>query len=197
MARTKKVTKTKKEYENQLYSDSWIYIMLLMTLVLLTHSIENYYFIIDNIQLTISLFLLPIIYFILNVITKKYGYSKTIQAISISGLALVLFVILIEFVVGNGLSFDSIYGEFCAYVISCFVNLTIYYFLLNNTNMSRLAILLNYIFVLIVYYFIYTLFSINLLYLDNFWIAYFSTLLIQLFICIIISFVDKYIKRGI
>lgn len=195
---SKRIDVKKEEKNVELsYSDVWIYILLLTTLLLLTYSIKNYTFDVGYIQLTYSLFLLPIVYFIINFITKKYGYRESIKAISISGISLVLFVVIIDLLLGNGFGFDNVYKEFCGYVVSSFLDLTIYYFLLSNTSMPRLLIFLNFMFVLIAYYFIYMLLSFYNLILDHFWIAYFSTLLIQAVICAILSFIDKYIKRGV
>jgi len=193
----KRVKLKKKERDLGIYYYDFPYILLLTTLLIFAHSVKNYYFSVGYIELTYSLFLLPFIYFILNLITKKYNYQTAIKSISISGISLVVFVVLMGLLSGNGFSFNNIYGEFCAYVVSCFINLTIYYFLLINTKMPGLLIFLNYIFVLITYYFIYMLFSINTISFEYFWISYFSTLVIQAFICWLLTFIDKYIKRGI
>lgn len=194
----KKVSVKKEEKKIEVsYSDAWIYILLLTTSLLLTQAIKNYTFEVGYINLTYSLFLLPIVYFIINLITKKYGYREAIKGISISGISLVLFVVVIDLLSGNGFGFDNVYKEFCGYVVSSFVNLTIYYFLLSNTSMPSLLVFLNFIFALIVNYFIYLLLGFNTLSLENFWISYFSTLLIQATICAIISFIDRYIKRGV
>lgn len=196
MGKIVKLNKEDKKLEINYY-DFLVYILLLTTLLILTHSIKNYYFTVGYIELTYSLFLLPFIYFIINLITKKYGYQGAIKSISISGVSLVLFVVLVGLFAGSGFSFNNIYGEFCAYVVSCFINLTIYYFLLLNTKMPGLLVFLNYIFVLITYYFVYMLFSINAISFEYFWISYFSTLVIQVFICGLLTFIDKYIKRGV
>ena len=191
-----KINKKDKKLEINYY-DFLVYVLLLTTLLVLSHSVRNYYFTVSYIELTYSLFLLPFIYFIINLIIKKYDYQGAIKSISISGIFLVLSVVLVGFFAGNGFSFDDIYGEFCAYVVSSFVNLTVYYFLLLNTKMPSLLVFLNYIFVLIIYYFVYMLFSINTISLEYFWLSYFSTLVIQIFICCLLTFIDKYVKRGI
>ena len=123
----------------------WIYIFLLSTIVMLAHSLKDYTFSFDNITLTYSIFILPFIYFITNYITKKYGYTKSIIGISVSGVVLVLFGLIMSFVIGGNFSFYDIAGEFCGYVISQFVNLTIYQFLLVNTQENFILIFLTYI----------------------------------------------------
>ena len=186
----------RKKKENELYNDSWLYILLLTTLVILLESLKTYKFNVYGTSLTYSIFLLPLIYFIVNYIAKKYDYKKAIAAITISGTLLVLFVIIMSFALGERFILSSITGEFCAYIGSQLVNLTIYMFLLNNTKSPYLLVLLTYIFSLIVYYMFYTLIYLNLIILDNFWMGYFITLGIQFIICIPIAFIDKKVKRG-
>ena len=175
----------------------WIYIFLLSTIVMLAHSLKDYTFSFDNITLTYSIFILPFIYFITNYITKKYGYTKSIIGISVSGVVLVLFGLIMSFVIGGNYSFYDIAGEFCGYVISQFVNLTIYQFLLVNTQENFILIFLTYIFAFVVNYLFYTLIYMDLLVLNEYWIAYFSTLLLQGIIAFLLTFFDINIKRGL
>ena len=175
----------------------WIYIFLLSTIVMLAHSLKDYTFSFDNITLTYSIFILPFIYFITNYITKKYGYTKSIIGISVSGVVLVLFCLIMSFVIGGNFSFYDIAGEFCGYVISQFVNLTIYQFLLVNTQENFILIFLTYIFAFVVNYLFYTLIYMDLLVLNEYWIAYFSTLLLQGIIAFLLTFFDINIKRGL
>lgn len=175
----------------------WIYIFLLSTIVMLAHSLKDYTFSFDNITLTYSIFILPFIYFITNYITKKYGYTKSIIGISVSGVVLVLFGLIMSFVIGGNFSFYDIAGEFCGYVISQFVNLTIYQFLLVNTQENFILIFLTYIFAFVVNYLFYTLIYMDLLVLNEYWVAYFSTLLLQGIIAFLLTFFDINIKRGL
>ena len=190
----KKLTKKEKE---ELYNDSWMYILLLTTLVILTESLKTYKFELLGSNITYSILLLPLIFLITNFITKKYNYRKTVVAISISGVALVLYIAVMSFAVGKTFVITDISGGFCGYVISQLVNLTIYAFLLNNTKSPGLLVYVNYLFALIVFYMFYTLISLDKIRLDNFWSGYFVTLLVQSIICIVITIVDKKIKRGI
>ena len=143
-----------------------------------------------------SLFLLPFVYFIVDYIAKKYDYRKAIASIAISGVMFVCFSAIMSFAMGESLILTSVSGEFCGYVVSQFINLTIYVFLLNNTKSPYILVLLNYVFSLIVYYMFYTLIYLNMIVLDEFWKGYFITLIIQFIICIPMTIVDKKIKRG-
>ena len=185
-----------KKKEDSIYNDCWMYILLLTTLVILLESLKTYTFQIAGVRLTYAIFLLPLIYLITNYITKKYDYKKTIAAIAISGVLFVCFVATISFSLGERLILSSISGEFCGYVVSQLVNLTIYMFLLNNTRSPYLLILMNYIFSLIVYYMFYTLIYLNMIILDTYWKGYFITLIIQIIICIPLAIIDKKLVRG-
>ncbi|MBQ9019373.1 MAG: hypothetical protein IJ097_03610 [Bacilli bacterium] len=185
-----------KKNQDIVYNDCWIFILLLTTLVILTESMKVYTFNIFEIDLTYALFLLPFSYFIVNYIAKKYDYKKAIAAIAISGVIFVSFTCIISYLVSNNLMLDSIAGELCAYVVSQFINLTIYMFLLNNTPSLFVLVLFNYLFALVVYYMIYTLLYLNMVVGDTYWIGYFITLIIQFILCIIITIIDKKIKRG-
>ena len=155
----KKYDNLKKEKEEVLEVEKegwWVYVLLLSTIVILAQSLKDYTFSFDNVTLTYSIFILPIIYFVTNYITKKYGYAKSVIGISVSGVVLVLFSMIMSFAIGKDFSFYDICGGFCGYVISQFVNLTIYQFLLVNTTGSFILIYLTYLFAFVVNYLFYT-----------------------------------------
>ncbi len=181
--------------EEQLQDDCWIYIMLLTTLTILLESLKKYTFHINNVDLSFSILLLPFVYFLSNYICKKYDYKKAVAAIAISGVMFVSFSAIISFAFGERLILTNVSGDFCGYVVSQFVNLTLYVFLLNNTKVSIILLYLNYLFSLIIYYMIYTLIYLNITTLDNYWPVYFITIGIQMIICLPISIIDKNIKK--
>ena len=196
----KKYSAKEKEVEQILeveHDGWWVYILLLSTIVILGHALKDYSFSFDNVSLTYSIFILPVVFFITNFITKKYGYGKSIVAISFSGVALVVFSFLMSLIIGQQFNFYDICGGFCGYVVSQFVNLSIYQFIITNTNSSFILIYLTYIFAFVVFYLFYTLIYMNLLVFDNYWISYFSTLIIQGVLCFLLVFFDVNIKRGI
>lgn len=196
----KKYSAKEKEVEQILeveHDGWWVYILLLSTIVILGHALKDYSFSFDNVSLTYSIFILPVVFFITNFITKKYGYGKSIVAISFSGVALVVFSFLMSLIIGQQFNFYDICGGFCGYVVSQFVNLSIYQFIITNTNSSFILIYLTYIFAFVVFYLFYTLIYMNLLVFDNYWTSYFSTLIIQGVLCFLLVFFDVNIKRGI
>ena len=185
-----------KKIKNNTYNDSWLYILLLSTLVIFGESLKNYTFTIMNIQLTYTVFLLPLIYLLTNCITKKYHFTASISAICLSTVLLVIFVYAINYALGRSIEFLTIIGEFSGYLISQIVNLYIYYFILNNTKQSIILILINYLFSLVIFYMFYTLMNLSVIVSDTYWKGYFLTLFIQLIEIIPIGIIDKRIKRG-
>ena len=193
----KRYTKEQKEVLEVEQDGWWVYVLLLSTIVILAHSLKDYTFYVENLSLTYSIFILPVVYFVTNYITKKYGYAKSVIGIAMSGLLLVLFALVMSFVIGRNFSFYDISGEFCGYVVSQFVNLTIYQFLLVNTTGSFILTFLTYMFAFVVYYLFYTLLYMNLLVFDNYWVSYFSTLILQGMLCLLLTFFDVHIKKGL
>ena len=187
---------TVKKEKEEIYNDSWMYILLLTTLVILLESLKNFSITISGAKITYSIFLLPLVYLLTNYILKKYDYKKAVSAICLSATALVVFVCIMSFALGERFMISSISGDFCGYVASQFVNLTIYNFLLNNTRLHVILIYLNYIFSLIIFYLFYTIMYLEMVIVDSFWTSYFITLAIQIFICLPIAALDKKIKRG-
>ena len=179
------------------YNDSWMYILLLSTLVILTESVKTFKFTLLNSEITYAIFLLPIIYALTNYITKKYGLKRTLIGIVVSLISMILFVMLMNFAIGKDMDFGSLYGAILGYLVSQIVNTMIYKFLLVNTNSPYLLILLNYIFAYIVFYMIYTIVHLDMIILDTFWISYFIVLVIQIIISIVLAIIDKKIQVGI
>ena len=190
---TKRITK---EELKDMYNDSWIYIMLLSTIVILTESLKNYTFLLTA-KISYSIFLIPVILLITNYITKKYGYKRSLLAIAISTLSLIAFVAVMFFAIGINFTFSMVSGQVVGYLICQLVNLFIYCFLLNNTSSPYILVLINYLFALIAFYLAYTVMQANLVIGKDFWSGYFITLGIQLIEIIIITVIDKNIKRGL
>ena len=186
-----KVTTRKK------YNDSWIYIFLLSSLVILIESAKSYTLNIFDQNITSVIFLIPFIYAITNYITKVYGFKKGLSAIGISIISLLIYIVLINFAIGKEMLINDLIGGLLGYIISQLVNIMIYKFLLSNTDSPYLLILLNYIFAYIVFYMVYTLVKLNTIVVGNFWLPYFIVLIIQTIMSIFISVIDKKLKPGI
>ena len=185
----------KRQLEEE-YNDCWIYVLLLTTLAILIQSIKSYKFTVMGCVISYNVFLIPGIYFLSNYICKKYDYKKSMAAIAISGVIFVGFMVTMEFALGRGLVLSTLIGDFCGYVVSQFVNLMIYVFLMNNTRSPYILIFLTYLFSIIIYYMIYTLIYLDLVIIDGYWLKYFTTIAIEVIICLPVAWIDKNIKRG-
>lgn len=186
-----------KKKKTQVYDDSWMYILLLITLVILVESLKTYTFDIGTTSITYSIVLLPLVYFLSNYITKKYNYQKTIVAISASAVSMVLFYLIMSLILGKNIDLIIISSQFCGYVISQFINLSIYYFLLQNTTCPFVLVFLTHVFSLLTFYMFYTLIGLATISISSYWVGYFVTIGIQVIICILLTFIDSFIKRGI
>lgn len=180
----------------ELYDDSWMYILLLTTLAILTESLKTYTFKISGLAISFAIILLPFSYLLVNYITKKYDYKKAVAAISMSAVITICFMALISFALGKDLILTNLAGEFFAYVISQFINLTIYSFLLNNTTSPSILVFITYLFSIIIFIMIYTLVNLDEMVLDEYWTKYFVTIVLDSIICIPVTIIDKNIKRG-
>jgi len=186
----------KKRKELQV-DDSWLYTLLLSTLVILGEALKDYYFSIKGVNITFTIFLLPVIYLLTNYITKKFNFNKGVAAICLSTVAFVIFTYAINYGLGRSISLMTIGGEVSGYVISQFINLYIYVFLLNNTTTPTLLVFINYIFSLVIFYMFYTLINLSVLVTDTYWNGYFITLIIQGIECLGLALIEHKIKRGL
>lgn len=187
----------KNKKKTLMYDDSWMYTLLLSTVVILGESLKNYSFELFGVTLTYTIFILPVMYLLVNYITKKYDYKRAISAICISTAALVAYTYGISYSVGRAVSILDIAGEMAGYLLSQLVNLHIYLFMLNNSRSPRLLVWINYMFSLVLFYMIYTLMNLNVLVTETYWIGYFTTIFIQGIESIIFTIIDKFIRRGI
>ena len=184
--------------KDAIYNDSWIFTLLLSTLLILAESVKTYTFTLPNItpRLSYSIILIPIIYLILNYITKKYGSKKSISSMCLSAVAVIVYLLIMTFALNQTFSIKPISGELCAYLISSMANIIIYNYLLNNSTLPWLLIFINYMCSCTIFHMFYTIIYLESVTTAHFWQSYFITLGIELIIVLIISIFDKTIKRG-
>ena len=60
-----------------------------------------------------------------------------------------------------------------------------------------ILLFMNYLFALVINYLFYSLFYIDTLVVETYWVGYFSTLLLQSIICLVITYLDMQIKKGL
>lgn len=194
---TKKKKTVKKNKNKKDYNDSWMFAMLLSVTCLLATSLKSYTFSLFSIKVTFAVFVVPIIIFISNYITKKYGFKDSLKAILISALMMTAFLILIEDLTNRKLVFMEIIGPFITYFISLFINLAIYYYTLTNMNSHKIMTFINYLFTIVINYLLYLLFFYNMVMSSKFWYEYFLSVVISAVMSIVLIYLDSKIKRGI
>lgn len=170
---------------------SWVYILLLTAVAILGWVLGKFDFNIGKATLTFAIFAYPFRYFIANIITKKYGYKETMNAISYSACLMLLFMIASSLLGEHNVDYVPVTGEVFGYLASQMINLTIYYYLYMNTDGNKLAILATYIFAMLVDNLISMLFISRMTMVDAFWRTYFVTILIETIISIILINFDE------
>ena len=177
------------------YEECWIYILLLTTLVIFISSLKAYTFTLLGVELTYAVLFLPLIYFIVNYITKMFDYKKAVAAIAISGVMSICFLAITSFAMKKTLILSRHSAEFCGYVVSQFFNLLLYYYLMNNKRNSLINMFIVNLLSLIIFYLFYTLINLKYLTYSTYWLGYGLTIIIQGIICIPLTILDYKIRK--
>ena len=156
-----------------------------------------FYIRIDSFYISYAILLYPAIFFVLNIVTKKYGYHLALCSLFISSFAMIIFVCLSNLIFGIDINFMTILGLFFSSFVSQFINLVIYYYLLINTTMPSILLFTNYIFAIMISTFIYLIFSLNRILVDDFFIICMFEIFIQAIIALIFTLYDKELERDI
>ena len=190
----KTIKKKKKKVE---HNDSWMFAMLLSVICILAIALSSFHFHLLNTSLSFSIFVIPVVIFTSNYITKEYGFSDSLKSILIACLIIVAFSMLIKDLVNQKLVLFDILLPFIIYFVSLFVNLAIYYYDLINFGAHKILTYLNYVFTFAVYYLFYLLYFHNYTITNNFWKEYFISIGAGALIAIFGVYIDSKIKRGL
>ncbi len=182
---------TKKRVIKKVEVESWVYILLLTSITILGWVLGKFDFSIGKTTLTLALFAYPFRYFIANIITKKFGYKETMNGISYSACLLLLFAIVASLLGEHDVDYVPLTGELFGYMVSQMINLSIYYYLLINSDNSKLPYLGSYIAAMLVDTLVSMLFASRLAILASFWRTYFVTILIQAIISVFLIYFDN------
>lgn len=173
------------------------YTFLLCSMVVLFIALNSFKFYIFNGNTNYSIFVLPFLFFLVDAIIKEVGYKSGVQALIISSLVLVLMNIIVDIIFGVDLSILKYVGSLFSYLLSQFINLSIYYYMLGNYSTPYFFVVLNYIFVILVYNMLYMLFVEKLVFSNSFWNIYMIIVAIQILISMICGIVLKFIRQGV
>lgn len=173
------------------------YIFLLASCLLLVEVLDNFKVNVIDINTTYKVVFLPVIFFLTNVVTKKFGFRVATISIVISTIASFLFSSFLNVILLSKINIFLTIGDVIGFMVAMFINLSIYYYLLINTKMSFIPVILTYIFSLLINNLTSMLFKYNMIYSTYFWQEYVLLILIQFIVILPIAIIDREIKRGI
>lgn len=173
------------------------YIFLLASCILLVEVFDNFKVDLIDINTTYKVVFLPFIFFLVNVITKKFGFRIATISIVVSTIASFLFSSCLNVILLSKVNIFLTIGDVVGFMVAMFINLSIYYYLLINTKMSFFPILLTYIFSLLINNLTSMLFKYNMIYSTYFWQEYVLLILVQFILILPLTVIDREIKRGI
>ncbi len=196
---TKKRTRKKKLSKKEINNEFLLIAFLLATTSILATALNSYHFPFMGFNISFAVILLPVIIFVSNYITKKFGFKDSFKSIIISSLIIVAFIILIDDIVGKQIDLLQLFGQVLGYFVSMFLNLFIYYYVISNMEIKKEAVLIyfSYIFSMLTNHIIYMLFTRNMIVTTDFWNIYFISIIIEAIISIVLVYFDSKIKRGI
>ena len=184
-----KFNKKRKKKDEEI--DSWVYILLLTSTTILAWVLGKFDFEFGKVTLTLGIFIYPFLYFLANIITKKYGVKETINAITYSAGLMLLFAMVAGILTEQEIEYLPLTGELFGYMMSQAINLCIYFYLYMNTMMNKMVLLGNYIFAMLVNNFIAMFFTSRMVLLKTFWRSFLAIILIQAIISIVLIFFDN------
>ena len=173
------------------------YIFLLIAFSLFfvcLHSFNLYAF---DIELNYSIFILPILFFLIDVILKEVGYSYGIAALVLSAAFIFVAYMYLDILFNIEFNMIKYIGVVLAYSVSQFLNLSIYYYMLDNYRTPYFFVVVNFIFSILIYNMIYMLFSLGLVFSDGFWSSYLIVVALQTLISMICGILLRLIKQGV
>ncbi len=160
-----------KKKQKQLEEPFWIYLFFLTSLAIFSSVLRGIKFDLDLYSISVSVFAYPMIFYISNIITRKYGYNKSLEAIFISATIMILFMLISGVLFNKDINTLTYLGLFTSYLISSFLNLVIYYFLFMNTTLPKITLFTNYLFAIIVSEMIYLVLTLNGVLANDFWMV--------------------------
>ena len=188
---------TEKEIEKEVNTDLLWFTFILSIIAVIFTAVRPYTFAISNYDVSFSIFIFPFTILMSNYITKKIGYKNSFIAILISSLIVLLFLILTDDIIGKQIDYVLVLSQSISFFVSLFVNLAVYYYILINLEKEKSIILIyfSYLFSILINFIIYMFFMISIS--DYFWELYFTSIIIQAIISVILVMFDIRIERGI
>lgn len=173
------------------------YTFLLSTLVLFLLSLESFKLDLFGNSVSLSIFFMPLAYFLIDVILKEIGLKPALIATGTSIVVLILSSIITDSLFNIEFSILRYIGLTLSYSISQFLNISIYYYMLSNYRTPLFFVLLNLVFALLVNNMINMFFNSNMVFTSNFWSSYIIIICIQVLISMILTIILNLIEQGL
>ncbi len=190
--------KNKKEAINKEVNRlTYAYTFLLSAAVIFILSLKSFTFNILGNHISYAIFMMPFIYFLVELIMKEIGYKPAKIAVLVSTVVVYISSILIDVIFGVKFSILNYFGITFAYFLSQFLNLSIYYYMLDNYKTPLFFVILNMIFCLLINNMLYMLFTSGMVFTDTFWTSYTLVVILQFIICVVLSIIINLVRQGI
>ncbi len=176
---------------------TYAYTFLLSAAVVFILSLKSFTFNILGNSISYAIFIMPFLYFLVELIVKEIGYKPAKVAILTSTVVVYISSILIDVMFGVKFSILNYFGVTFAYFLSQFLNLSIYYYMLDNYKTPLFFVILNMIFSLLVHNMLYMLFTTGMVFTNTFWLSYMLIVVLQFMICVVLSVIINLVKQGI
>lgn len=176
---------------------TYAYSFLLSAAVVFVLSLRNFSFDFLGNSISYAIFIMPFLYFLVELVIKEIGYRPAKISILVSTIVIYIALMLIDVIFGAKFSIFNYLGITFSYFLSQFLNLSIYYYMLDNYKTPLFFVTLNMIFCLLVYNMLYMLFTSGMVFTSTFWTSYILVVILQFIICIILSILINLVRQGI
>ena len=172
-----------------------INILLLSSFTYLFSTLINYSFTYKHNNITYAIFILPVIFIILNYINKNNSTKDSLITIICSLILLFLLTILVNFTLGGTIDFIYLSKLIGLLFIVEFINIILYTFFKNKTDLNYLILFIHYLILFIIFNTIYILLSINTFTFGYFIKNYVIIIVIEFILSFLFGLLDKFILK--
>ncbi len=185
------------ELEKEVKNLAFGYIFLMVSFIIFFVVLHSFNFYLFDTKLNYSIFILPFILFMEDAILKEVGYKYGVEALVFSSIILFLTSIGTDYILNVDFDLVKHIGIVLAYIISQFVNMLIYYYMLDNYRTPYFFVVANMMFSILIYNMFYMLFSLGLVFTSDFWYSYTIVAIIQTLLSMICGILLNIIKQGV
>ena len=173
------------------------YTFLMSTLIIFLLSLESFRLELFGNSVSLAIFFMPFVYFLVDVILKEIGLKPAIKAIVTSIFVLFLFSLVTDYLFHVEFSLFRYIGLMLSYSISQFLNTSVYYYMLSNYRTPLFLVLFNLVFALLVNNMPYRYITSNMIFTTHFWSTYIIIICIQTLVSMILTLILNLIEQGL